>query len=264
MRQATRDRQQRVMSELLDHKHVTVKELADAMAVSEATVRRDLRTLADSQQLSLVHGGATLSRQDFSFIAKHDRNLTAKRIIGYLAASLVKDGQQLFLDSGTTVFEMVPFLQRKQGLSIVLNSARLALELKGPETNIILLGGQFRAERMDTVGPIAMAELEQLRGFVTFVGADGLSMDMGPSAVDMESAHLYRLAVTNARETVLLADHTKFEGASLFRIVQWDQIDRVVTDRPPSAEWAAFFAGQEITVHHPDPAEFEKLSESAA
>lgn len=252
------------MSELIDRKHVTVKELADNMSVSEATVRRDLRTLADSQKLSLVHGGATLSRQDFSFIAKHERNLTAKRIIGCLAASLVSDGQQLFLDSGTTAFEMVPFLARKRGLSIVLNSARLALELRTPETNIIMLGGQFRPDRMDTVGPITLANLEQLRGFVAFIGADGMSMDFGPSAVDMESAHLCRLAVTHARETVLLVDHTKFEAASLFKIVEWDKISRVVTDRPPTPDWNAFLSARNIQLHHPDPAEFEKLTETAA
>ncbi len=264
MRQATKERQQRVMSELLDRKHVTVRDLADNMQVSEATVRRDLRSLADSQKLSLVHGGATLSRQDFSFIAKHDRNLTAKRIIGCLAAGLVADGQQLFLDSGTTTFEMVSFLARKRGLSILLNSARLALELRTPETNIIMLGGQFRPDRMDTVGPITLANLEHLRGFVAYVGADGLSTNSASAAVDMESAHLYRLAVTNARETVLLVDHTKFQAASLFRIVEWDAIDRVVTDRPPTAPWAAFLAERGIDVHHPDPAEFEKLSEDAA
>ena len=264
MRQATRERQQRVMSEVIDRKHVTVKDLADAMGVSEATVRRDLRSLAESQKLSLVHGGATLSRQDFSFLAKHDRNLTAKRIIGCLAAGLVSDGQQLFLDSGTTSFEMAPFLSRRRGLSVVLNSARLALELRGPEAHIIMLGGQFRADRMDTVGPITLANLKQLHGFVTFIGADGLSMDSGPSAVDMESAHLYELAVANARETVLLVDHTKFEVASLFPIVPWDKINRVVTDRPPSGAWQSFLADRDIQVHHPDPAEFSLMSGDAA
>jgi DeoR/GlpR family transcriptional regulator of sugar metabolism len=261
MRQATRDRQQRVISELLDRKHVTVKELADNMGVSEATARRDLRTLASSRQLSLVHGGATLSRQDFSFLAKHDRNLTAKRIIGCLAAGLVADGQQLFLDSGTTAFEMAPFLAEKRGLSIVLNSARLALELRAPDTNIIMLGGQFRPDRMDTVGSITLNSLEQLHGFMAFVGADGLSMEFGPSAVDMESAHLCRQAVANARESALLVDHTKFEAASLFRIVEWDRIHRIVTDLPPNKEWMNFLAARGIQVHFPEtPPDFAEPS----
>jgi len=251
------------MSELLDRRHVTVKELADTMGVSEATVRRDLRTLAESQELNLVHGGATLA-PDFSFHAKHDRNIAAKRVIGALAASLVADGVQLFLDSGTTCFEMAPYLSRKRGLAVVLNSARLALELKAPDVNIIMLGGQFRPDRMDTVGPITLANLDQLRGFTTFVGADGLSMDFGPAAVDMESAHLYRLAITNAREAVLLVDHTKFAAPSLFRIVEWDQIDHVVTDLPPSPEWVDFLTGRNIQIHHPDAAEFEAAAAADA
>jgi DeoR/GlpR family transcriptional regulator of sugar metabolism len=104
---------------------------------------------------------------------------------------------------------------------------------------------------MDCVGPVSMANLEQLRGFMAFVGADGLSMEFGPAAVDMESAHLYRLAVTHARESFLLVDHTKFEAASLFRVVEWDQIDHVVTDREPGAEWMAFLKKREIRVHFP-------------
>jgi DeoR/GlpR family transcriptional regulator of sugar metabolism len=255
MRQATRERQRRVMSQLLDRQHVTVKDLAGNMGVSEATVRRDLRSLADAQQVSLVHGGATLSRADFSFQAKRDRNLAAKRMIGCLAAALVADGQQLFLDSGTTSFEMAPFLSRKRGLSVVLNSARLALELRAPDMSIIMLGGQFRPDRMDTVGPITLANLDQLRGFIAFLGADGLSMEFGPAAVDMESAHLCRLAVANARETVLLVDHTKFEAPSLFRIVQWDQIDRIVTDLPPNSEWTDFLARHDIQLHYPESLE---------
>src|SRR5690349_8739620 len=107
MRQATRERQARVMSELLDKKHVTVRTLAENMAVSEATMRRDLKALADGQKIHLVHGGAMLPGDSyFSFDAKRDRNLDSKTIIGRLAAGLVADGEQIFLDSGTTAFEM--------------------------------------------------------------------------------------------------------------------------------------------------------------
>src|SRR6187397_1617590 len=123
MRQATRDRQSRVMTEVQDRKHVTVKELADNLCVSEATIRRDLRTLAEEQRISLVHGGARRSA-DHSFAARHDRNLNAKRVVAELAAEFVEDGGQAFLDSGTTCFEMAPYLTGKQGLSVILNSAR--------------------------------------------------------------------------------------------------------------------------------------------
>src|SRR5262249_142004 len=145
-------------------------------------------------------------------------------------------------------FEMAEPLASKRGLSIIVNSARLALELKSPSMNLIILGGQFRPDRMDTVGPIAMSTLDQLRGYRAFIGADGLSMDFGIAAADIESAHLYRMAVSNAREAVLLVDHTKFQSASLFKIVEWDAIKRLVTDQLPDEKWMRFLLQRNIEV----------------
>lgn len=233
----------------MEKRHVTARDLAIHVAASEATVRRDLRALADEGQVELVYGGATIRRPaDFSFRSKGQRNVEAKRLIGRLAAELVADGQQIFVDSGTTCFEMTPYLKRKRGVSIIVNSARLALELDSPSVNVILLGGQYRPDRMDTVGPLAISALEQLRGYVAFIGADGVSMDFGLAAADIESAHLYRLAVSNARETILLADHSKFVAPSLFKIVEWESISRVITDARPPREWCEFLEAKGITL----------------
>jgi DeoR/GlpR family transcriptional regulator of sugar metabolism len=234
------------------------------MAVSEATVRRDLKALAEDEKISLVHGGATLPNDaDFSFRAKRDRQIEAKHVIGQLAANVISDGEQIFLDSGTTIFEMAEPLAIKRGLSIIVNSARLALELKSPAMNLIILGGQYRPDRMDTVGPIAMSTLEQLRGFTAFIGADGLSMSFGISAADIESAHLYRMAVSNARETVLLVDHTKFQSASLFKIVDWNAIHRLVTDQRPDEQWMAFLKQNNIDVIYPEDHPAEPASQTS-
>lgn len=252
MSQATEERRKRILAELVDKKHVTVKDLAKSMDVSGATVRRDLKALADQDELLLVHGGATLPRQrDFSFRAKQVRAVEQKRVIGRLAASLVRDGHQVFLDSGTTCFEMVPYLGRLRGVTVLANSARLALELNAPGLSVFLIGGEYRPERMDTVGPMAMSTLNQVRGYFAFIGADGLSMDFGPSASDMASAHLHRLVIEHAREAVLLVDSSKFGSASLFQIVDWPRIGKVVTDREPDDAWKWFFREQDIEVIFP-------------
>jgi len=255
MSQATKDRRKQIMAQLLDKRHVTVKELAASMDVSGATVRRDLKALADEEELLLVHGGATLPRQrDFSFRAKQLRAVEEKRVIGRLAAALVPDGDQVFLDSGTTCSEMVPYLKKMHGVTVLANSARLALELNAPGLRLFLIGGEYRPDRMDTVGPMAIAALNQVRGYVAFIGADGLSLDFGPSASDMASAHLHRLVVENAREAVLLVDSSKFGCASLFQIVDWSRISKVVTDREPDAEWKRFLEEQNIEVFFPEEA----------
>jgi DeoR family transcriptional regulator, fructose operon transcriptional repressor len=249
MSTTSRQRRQRILTELFERRHVTAKDLASQVGVSEATVRRDLKSLADEGQVELVYGGATLRRAaDFSFHSKAARNIEAKRIIGRLAAGLVGDEDHIFLDSGTTSFEMAGFLKRNRGLSIIVNSARLALELDAPGLSVIMVGGQYRPDRMDFVGPLATSILNQLRGYVCFIGADGLHMEFGPTAADIESASLYRLAVQNARQTVLLVDQSKFRAPSLYKIVEWDRISRVVIDEAPDAEWSQFFRSRRIEV----------------
>lgn len=247
MSQVATDRRAFVMTELIERKHVLVSDLSARLHVSDATVRRDLKALANEGQVELTHGGANLPRDvAFSFQAKQNRQGEAKSVIGRLAASLVADGDLIFLDSGTTCAAMAPHLSARRGLRVVMNSARLALELKGPE--IIMIGGQYRPERMDTVGPLAHTTLSELRGYVAFIGADGLDKEIGPSASDIDSAHLHRLAVVNARQTVLLVDQSKFAVASLFRIVDWSRITTIVTNQKPDVAWNDFFAARSIAV----------------
>jgi DeoR/GlpR family transcriptional regulator of sugar metabolism len=252
MNGSSQQRRDRVLAAVLEKRHVTARDLAAQLSASEATIRRDLKALADEGHIELVYGGATVRHpSDFSFQAKGLRQAEAKRTIGGLAAELVADGDQVFIDSGTTCFELIPHLKRKRGVSVIVNSARAAVEMASPGPRVIMLGGQYRPDRMDTIGLLAISTLEQLRGYLAFVGADGLSTDFGVAASDIESAHLNRLAVTNAREAILLVDHSKFQVPSLFKIVDWTAISRVVTDEPPAPMWAEFLAGQGIQVIHP-------------
>ena len=126
-----------------------------------------------------------------------------------------------------------------------------ALELDGPSVQLFLVGGEYRPDRMDTIGPLAMTALNQVRGYTAFIGADGISMDFGPSANDLASADLHRLVVTNAAATVLLVDHSKFGGASLFQIIDWSHVDTVATDKEPDDAWKQFFAEKEINLVFP-------------
>ena len=250
---STRQRRDQILAALFEKRHVTASGLAVALPASEATVRRDLKALAAAGEVELVYGGATLRRpSDFSFQSKGKRNVDAKRVIGRLAADLVGEDEQIFLDSGTTCFEMLPFLKTRRRLSIICSSARLALELNTPGISVILLGGQYRPDRMDTVGLLATATLDQLRGYLCFIGADGLDRDFGPAAADLESADLNRRAVRNARQTVLLVDHTKFTSASLCKVVDWDLVSRIVTDQAPNPEWVDFLSARGIQVDYPE------------
>ncbi len=252
MAPAIQQRRDTILALLYQDGFVTVTRLTEALGVSEATVRRDLRQLSGEGLVQLTHGGASILRShDYSFMAKAMRNVEAKRVIGRLAGDLVHDDDQLFIDSGTTCFALARFLRPRRGLSVIVNSVRTAQELDTPGLRVILIGGQYRPERMDAIGPLASATLERLRGYRAFIGCDGLGIDFGPTAVDIESASLFGLAMRNARETILLADADKFDQPSLYRIEDWQRIATVVTDRAPSPVWIDFFRRQGIRLLTP-------------
>lgn len=253
MTSSIQQRREGILKKAYQHGYVEVSTLSVELGVSEATVRRDLRNLADEGLLELSHGGASVARgSDHSFLSRSVRNVEPKRIIGQLAADMVGDGDQLFLDSGTTCYEMTRYLRSKKGLSVIVNSIRTAQELYSPGMNVVLLGGQYRPERMDAVGPMAAASLERLRGYRAFFGSDGIGMDFGPTAIDIESASIFGQAVQNAREAVLLIDRSKFDAPALYRIVKWPAVSTVVTDRHPDATWMEFFNQNGIDVVCPE------------
>ncbi|MHC4231348.1 MAG: DeoR/GlpR family DNA-binding transcription regulator [Planctomycetota bacterium] len=253
MTSTIQQRREATMNHVYQLGHVSVRQLAEDLGVSEATVRRDLHGLAAEGLLELTHGGASVIKSsDYSFISKSRRNIEAKRTIAKLACELISDGEQLFLDSGTTCFEMTSFLRSKRSLSVIVNSVRTAQELQAPGVSVLLLGGQYRPERMDAVGPIGFEVLERLRGYRAFLGTDGVSMDFGLTSVDIDSAHLFTLAARNARECVLLADSSKFDQPSLYKITDFNCISTVITEKQPSPEWEDFFGTQNITVLYPN------------
>lgn len=245
-------RRQAILAQIYRDGHVQVNTLSRELGVSVATIRRDLKELATEGIVELTHGGALVRRNsDYSFMSKMLRNTQEKMVIGRLAADLVQDGDQIFLDSGTTCFHMAPYLRAKRDLCVIVNSIRTAQELFTSGLRVLLLGGQYRPDRMDAVGPMAAASLDQLRGYKAFFGTDGLGMDFGPTARDIESASLFGQAVRSARQAILLADHTKFDAPALYRIAQWKDISKVITDKRPSDQWMEFFEQRNIQVIYP-------------
>jgi DeoR family transcriptional regulator, fructose operon transcriptional repressor len=226
-----------------------VKEFAAALGISETTVRRDLNELDSLGLLKQVYGGAVrldtgavgMSGLNLPVSKRSTHQIEAKRVIGRAAADLVHDGDIVYIDPGTTSWEMIPYLRAKRNLTIISNSVRLlqCLDHIGHH-EIIQLGGTLRKDRLDTVGTLAQLCIEQLRGYKAFQGGDGIDIGFGLSAVDHESALMAKIILGNAREICVLADHTKFENPSmLYKITDVDKIHRLVTDRPLAPEWEA-------------------------
>jgi DeoR/GlpR family transcriptional regulator of sugar metabolism len=247
-------RRETILAHAYQDGHVSVRQLAEELNVSEATVRRDLQGLAADGALHLTHGGASVARiSEVSFLARSTKNIEAKKRIAEKTAQLIEDGEQIFIDSGTTCYYMAPYLRAKKGVSVILNSVRTALELYNPSLNVVLLGGQYRPDRMDVIGPMTIDAIDRLRGYRAFIGTDGLGMNFGLTATDMDSAHLFGMAARNAREVVLVVDSSKFDSPSLHKSMDFDAVSTIVTNELPSPAWRDFLSGKNIQIITTNP-----------
>ena len=236
------ERRDRIIEALRGRPRVTVEFLAGHLGISRETVRRDLAALDRERVLKKVHGGAVAlpsARPDaFAEGPFADRMLDAeraKRAIGRRAAALLSGEDSLFVDTGSTTIHFAEELGKLAGLSIITNSASIATSSsKGQRNRVHLLGGEFRCDGQETLGPTTVEQIEQLRArhaFLTVGGIDGRSV----SDFDVQEAHVARAMIRSARQVTVLADASKFDRQGVFEVAQLSRIDRLVTDRVPAA-----------------------------
>ena len=249
-------RHEHILDQLRTTGRITVADVAQRFAVTEVTIRRDLALLERNGLLKKTYGGAVLAELpdvSMSVRFRQTRNLAAKRVVGRLAASLIADGDILYLEAGSTCYEIVPYLSDKKELTIITNSLHLMSRLhEHIRHKIIITGGQYRHERMDMIGPAAEAAISQLGGFKAFTSADDISIEGGISGADVATVSFAKLVLRQASQVVFVGDHSKFDKPALYRIAGIEELDYIVTDTPPSEQWHAAAMEKEITLVYPD------------
>jgi DeoR/GlpR family transcriptional regulator of sugar metabolism len=222
---------------------VSVRELCDALGLSDMTIRRDLSVFERQGALRRTHGGAvSLARPTFN-IAYDERQrlqMEAKNRIGAAAATLVADGDTRFLGSGTTVLALARHLSGRQRLTVITDLIPVVPELVDePGITVISTGGIASRVSGSLVGSIAEHTVSQLRVRKASVGTTGVSPE-GFSNVSLEEAAIQRKMLASAGETYVLADHTKFAKRSLVLTATFRDVAGVVTDAATPAEELAW------------------------
>lgn len=214
------------------------RELSEALGVSEVTIRRYLAELAHEGLIQRVHGGAQLPESggvEFSFKQKLLRHLEAKRRIGRRAAELVKDGESIFLETGTTVIQIVPHLRARKNLTVVTNCLNVAMEvITLPGVRLIVVGGEVREKSYAFVGPWAEERLDRLFREIhvskLFMGVDGISAKEGLTTPNLDEARINRKMIELVPERIVVADSSKFGAVALSRIAPVTAVQAIVTD----------------------------------
>lgn len=237
----TRQRRQQIMQMLVDHGTVQVAELSEQFGVSSVTIRSDLTHIESQGLATRSHGGASLVRtppQEQDIREKDTLNMPRKELIGALAAQLVKPGDNILIDSGSTTMTLARHLRAHRDLTVMTNGLNIAWELGGaPHVKLLLTGGVLHKQSLSLHGSQAEASLN-LYGFDTlFLGVDGLDLQFGLTTHQEAEASLNHRMVERARRIVVLTDASKFGRVSLHRIARLDEIHTVITDDGISAEY---------------------------
>jgi len=249
------EERRRATLELLERNgRVLVTELARHFRTSQVTVRKDLEVLHAQGLVHRTHGGALPAREgaleDPTLREKEELQRAEKLRIAAAAASLVKEGQVVILDSGTTTTCVARALRLLRNVTIITNAVNIAAELSAAPVEVILTGGTLRKNSFSLVGPLAEESLQKLNADILFLGVDGFDVHYGLSTPNLLEAKVNRIMIEVAKRTVLVCDSTKFGRRSLSSIAATSALREVITDRNiPKADLRALRnLGMEVTL----------------
>lgn len=216
----TPERHQLILQLIKEKSIVKIQELLDITGASESTIRRDLTVLEEEKFLKRIHGGAARLKgklQEPSMNEKSSKNLHEKRQIAKFAASLIEEGDSVYLDAGSTVKEMIPFLPAKD-IVVVTNGLMHLPELMDRNIETYVIGGYAKPKTNAVIGRGAVASLEQYRFDKCFLGVNGIHPHSGFTTPDQEEAMIKSKAIFLSRETYVLADESKFSEITFAKI----------------------------------------------
>lgn len=229
-----------ILQQLSQHQTVSVTDLCQLTGASEATIRRDLNTLARQGRLVKIHGGAT-SLEEEEFLAREPDLATKQRYsrekerIGHYAAGLVGDDDVVYLDTGTTALHMAEHLKGSKAL-FVTSSIEFAARLTEHSLHVYVLGGALKPGTVDLVGAEALGALRRYNFTKAFLGTSGVSVSQGFTTPDPEAAALKFLAASKAQTVYMLADSSKFGRVTAATILPLDAV-QIITDRLPDKKY---------------------------
>ncbi|MBV8586020.1 MAG: DeoR/GlpR transcriptional regulator [Verrucomicrobia bacterium] len=244
-------RKQLLLQRLRQDGQLIAKALSQELGVSEDTIRRDLRELAEDGRLQRVHGGALPASPAVSdFTRRQQLSTEGKAAIGKAAAAMVRSGQVVLLDGGTTAVQVVRHLALDVHATVVTHSPTIAVELiNHPAVEVVLLGGRLFKHSVVTVGAAVIEAASQIRADTFFMGVTGIHPEAGLSTGDLEEALVKRALSRRAAETFVLASAEKLHAASAYVIAPVSEVSGMIVEADTPREMIAPFekAGLVVT-----------------
>lgn len=233
------------------HKTVTLDELCVEFDVSKNTIRRDIDILQDQGKIQKVYGGVIyMDHKNLIPISQRSQvQNEEKKRIGMAAAALVKNGDIIFIDAGSTTPNIIPFLSEKKNLTIITNSLTVLNESLGlKDCRIISTGGDLLRDTNSFTGIEAIRFLENYNIHKAFIAASGVSIDSGLTNSSSVEAEIKKKIMNVSKDIYLLADNTKFGKSSLVTFAELNSVSSIVTDQTLPSDFTDFCISHSIEV----------------
>ena len=229
------ERRFRIREMLSVHRTVNAAELTATFGVTAATIRRDLAELEQEGVLVRSHGGAVSRTPSTNFQPSYESlgrvNKEEKQAIAGEAAGLILDGDTVFLEGSTTVFELARRLQHRSRLTVVTNSPLILCQLQRyPNINVMCTGGDLQKDVFYLSGLWAQRSISEIRVDKAFLGVSAIDPGYGISTANPAEAQIKNLLLKVARVRIGLADHSKFGKQSFAYVGPATDFNILVTD----------------------------------
>lgn len=246
------ERQLQIEHMLRERQQVRVAELSEYFGVSEPTIRRDLQRLEETGRLRRAHGGAVALEEvtpELPVVHRLTEYSAEKRRIGQAAAQMVKDGETIFLGSGTTTLEVARHLEGKKGVTVITNALNVAYQLANdPEITVIITGGVLRHSEFSMIGHIVEQTLKDLRADKVILSMRSVNVQEGLTNANLLETMSDRVIIHFAREVILVVDHSKFGKATTGFVAPVTAVQKIVTDTQTPLEIVQQLRERGITV----------------
>ena len=228
-------RRKKILEILRRDGQVRVSQLSDALGATVVTIRNDLDALEQDGYLERTQGGAIQTMKNYynlEFQRRKQEHMEMKKAIAAAAASRVRDGDTLFIISGTTTYFTAVELKQRKNLNVVTNSISVAVELGGlPTFRVILLGGDISAQYSFTYGDDVKEQIARYRANWAILSVDGVNPGTGVTTYHAEESVIDRIMMERADRAMIVADSTKLGRESFSRISALNDGTIVITDR---------------------------------
>lgn len=237
----TEERYSVILEQVRQNKSVKLPRLCELLEASESTVRRDLTFLDERGLLKKVHGGAVSTDESSLNMIEQDvesksRLFTEeKTAIARFAASLIDDGDFVFIDAGTTTEKMIDFLPDKN-VTFVTNAFVHAKKLAQRGVKVYIPAGEIKLKTEAIVGAECVISLQSYNFTKSFVGANGISLSGDITTPDRKEASVKSAVVQNSQTVYVLADHSKFDHMYSVTFAQLGRV-KIITDKLPNRKY---------------------------